>query len=103
MVINEENLVEEACECQFAVGKDGQPTILCPDEDSKAMAVRAMAETGDVLVKVRPVLIESDTEDGLDQVGDELDQAGDDVEEPEEDLETGFTDDDDDADADDEE
>jgi len=97
MVISEENLVEnpaEECNCRFAVDAHGQPTILCPDEESKAMAVSAMAETGDVLVRVVPVVAH---EDGVDQASDE-------VEEPEEELETGFTDDeDDDADDEDEE
>ena len=93
MVIEEErNLVEnpeEDCECKFVIGEDGQPVVLCADEESQAKAIRAMAETGDVLVRVNPVVDHDD--------GDHNDDDHDEVEEPEE-LEVGFADDLDDDD-----
>jgi len=99
MVIDEERNVEnpEQCECQFAVGEDGQPTILCPDEKSQQRVVRSM-QAGDVVVRVVPVMAEVDHEDG---VGQDNDEVGDDLEEPVE-LEVGSIDlDDDDDDSDD--
>jgi len=99
MVIeNEErDLVEtqQEGECKFIINEDGQPTVLCSDEKSQAKAIRAMAKTGDVLVRVNPVV---DHDDGD---HDEVDPAGDDVEESEE-LEVGFADDLDDDDEEEE-
>ena len=108
MVIDEnKNLVENPegeCACQFIVGEDGQPTVLCSDAESQERAVRAMEEHGDVLVRVTPVLIESDPEGEVDQAGANLDQADADLDEDEEpeELEVGSVDLDDDGDTDEE-
>ena len=104
MVIDENrDLVENAeadCECKFIIGEDGRPVVVCADEESQSKAIRAMAETGDVLVRVSPV-VDHDDGDHDDGDHDDVDAAGDDVEEPEE-LELGFADDLDDDDDDEE-
>lgn len=64
---------EEGCECRLTVNERGEPTVLWPDAQSQERVVRAMEEHRDVLVRVSPVLIESDPEDEVDQADNDVD------------------------------